>query len=155
MRTEYCFILSLCTAYGLILGLRTTTTTLVGVSIYIKKIQSLACTGPIILVNVSFCVCLIFSNFRFPKFMFCLINNDEMSNMSASKACFLLRLLRFLMKIVAFQSKMLSVYDITGFLRTAYRPFAYCVQSTPPPWILHTKFGGGGCHPHMWLIKCT
>ena len=35
----------------------------------------------------------------------------------------------------------MSAYDITEFLRTAYRPFAYCVPSTPP-WILRTKMWG-------------
>ena len=40
----------------------------------------------------------------------------------------------------------MSAYNITGFLRTAYRPFAYCV---PPkhPLILGTKPGGGGGSP--------
>jgi len=33
----------------------------------------------------------------------------------------------------------MSAYDITGFLRTAYRPFAYCVPSKHP---LRTKIGG-------------
>ena len=36
---------------------------------------------------------------------------------------------------------MMSAYDITEYLRTAYQLFAYCVPSKPP-WILRTKKGG-------------
>ena len=35
----------------------------------------------------------------------------------------------------------MSVYDITGFLRTAYRPFAYCEPSKHP---LNTAYQKGG-----------
>ena len=39
----------------------------------------------------------------------------------------------------------MSAYDITGFLRTAYLPFAYFVPSKTP---MNTAYqGGGGCHP--------
>jgi len=40
----------------------------------------------------------------------------------------------------------MSAYDITEFLRTAYRPFAYCVPSISP---LNTAYQRGGCHPHI------
>jgi len=36
----------------------------------------------------------------------------------------------------------MSVYFITGFLRTAYRPFANCVPSKPPPEYCVPKGGG-------------
>jgi len=86
--------------------------------------------------------------FQFPQFMFSLINDDTMSNISASEASvwfffvfFLLRLLCFLMKIVPFfRSKLLSVYNITGILGTTYQPFAYCTPSKKT-WILCTKRG--------------
>jgi len=35
----------------------------------------------------------------------------------------------------------MSAYDITGFLRTAYRPFAYCVPSKLP---MNTAYQKGG-----------
>jgi len=35
----------------------------------------------------------------------------------------------------------MSAYDITEFLRTAYRPFAYCVPSKSP---LNTAYQRGG-----------
>ena len=44
----------------------------------------------------------------------------------------------------------MSVYDITGFLRTAYRPLAYCVPSKHP---LNTAYKKGGCHPQLQVIR--
>jgi len=44
----------------------------------------------------------------------------------------------------------MSAYDITGFLPTAYRPFAYCVPSKHP---LNTAYQKGGCHPHNIVLK--
>jgi len=38
----------------------------------------------------------------------------------------------------------MSAYDITGFLRTAYRPFVYCVPSKHP---LNTAYQKGGVSP--------
>jgi len=40
----------------------------------------------------------------------------------------------------------MSAYDITEFLRTAYRPFSYCVPSKHP---LNTAYQKGGCHPPL------
>ena len=40
----------------------------------------------------------------------------------------------------------MSAYDLTYFLRTAYRPFVYCV---PPKHPLNTAYQKGGCHPHL------
>jgi len=37
----------------------------------------------------------------------------------------------------------MSAYDITEFLRTAYRPFAYCVPSKSPLNTAYQKGGGG------------
>ena len=61
LRTAYCFILRLRTAYRLILVSRsayrlTTKTTVLGVSIYIKKLklQYVVCTCSVILENISF-----------------------------------------------------------------------------------------------------
>ena len=42
----------------------------------------------------------------------------------------------------------MSAYDITEFLRTAYRPFAYCVPSKHP---LNTAYQKGGYHPHTQM----
>ena len=36
----------------------------------------------------------------------------------------------------------MSAYDITGFLRTAYRPFAYCVPSKHPLNTAYQRDGG-------------
>jgi len=44
----------------------------------------------------------------------------------------------------------MSAYDRTEFLRTAYRPFAYCVPSKSP---LNTAYQKGGCHPHSDLLQ--
>jgi len=44
----------------------------------------------------------------------------------------------------------MSAYDITGFLRTAYQPFAYCVPSKHP---LNTAYQKGGCHPLLMLAS--
>jgi len=38
--------------------------------------------------------------------------------------------------------KVVSAYDITGILRTANRPFAYCVPSNPPSEYCIPKGGG-------------
>ena len=47
-----------------------------------------------------------------------------------------------------FLEKLMSAYDITEFLRTAYRPFAYCVLSKSP---LNTAYQKGGCHPQLCI----
>jgi len=38
--------------------------------------------------------------------------------------------------------KVMFVYDMTGFLRTAYQAFAYCIQ----PKNLNTAYQNGGCY---------
>jgi len=46
----------------------------------------------------------------------------------------------------------MSAYDITGFLRTAYRPFAYCVPSKHP---LNTAYQKGGGVTLTHAALCT
>ena len=43
----------------------------------------------------------------------------------------------------------MSAYDITEFLRTAYRPFAYCVPSKSP---LNTAYQKGGVTLISYLV---
>ena len=49
----------------------------------------------------------------------------------------------------------MSAYDITEFLRTAYRPFAYCVPSKSP---LNTAYQKGGVIllpvAHKFILLC-
>ena len=48
----------------------------------------------------------------------------------------------------------MSAHDITGRLRTAYRPFAYCVPSKPHTQKTANQNGGGG-QPHLCSVACT
>jgi len=60
----------------------------------------------------------------------------------------------FLMKNGPFKKILISAYDITEFLRTAYRPFAYCVPYNPPDYCVPK--GGGVSPSHILLyLVCT
>jgi len=128
----YCFVLSLRTVYGPILGLRNAyhfnNKTILVVSIYIKniKIQHVACTGTIITENVSFVVFLdSFQCFDPNKPYFILINDEMPNTREQLRVVFLLymsRLLCLLMKLFLFKVK-LDVC-VRYIFRTTYRPFA-------------------------------
>ena len=55
-----------------------------------------------------------------------------------------------LLDVVYFKYYLMSVYDITEFLFTAYRHFAYCVPSNTS---LNTAYQKGGFHPSIILLQ--